>query len=139
MSVNEYCGCITLDCSTCLNYSIPYCPPSTFNIPSTNLTSGATYYIWITDKNNNTFWNTVTGNSDGSFTINQASFPNGMFTSQFGGTDIFLSTDNQGTQVQSLTINAVVYKCVIVSIADPVYITLGCNLLSTNNQILLNE
>jgi hypothetical protein len=121
-----------------VNISIPYCP-SSINIASTNLVNGATYYIWITDKNNNTFWNTLTGNADGSFTINQASFPTGMFTPQFGPIDIFLSTDSQGTQVQSLTINAVIYNCIILSVSEPVYLTTGCNLLSTNNQILINE
>src|ERR1035437_4888116 len=114
MSVNKFCGCLETTCDTCYNYSVSYCPLTTnINIPCTNLTHNTQYYFWIRDKFGNIWYDTVLGLSDGSFNINTANFPVGMFVPQFGALDIFLTTDSLGTIAYPMYMNMQEYNCVM--------------------------
>lgn len=136
----EFCGCLNIDCSSCLNYSVGYCPPSLINIPTTNLTNGATYYLWVIDKFNNNYTDVITGNSDGSFNINQSNFTTGMFANGFGKRDVFITTDANGFNVKPLNYGGVTYNCIMLSVSNPVALATfdDCMVLSSNGVILIN-
>lgn len=133
----KFCGCQnTVDCSNCLNYSVAYCPPTLINIPITNLTNGTSYYLWIIDKFNNAYRDTVTGNLNGSFDINQVNFPTGMFNNGFGKRDVFL-TDLSGNNVQ-MNYGGNTYNCIMLKVSEPVYLVDdNCNLLTDDLRNLL--
>jgi hypothetical protein len=137
---NKLCWCLPINCDVCYTYIIPYCPPTLINIPTTNLTYNSTYYLWIRDKFGNVWTDTVLGLSDGTFNINQANFPTGMWTEDFGPIDIYLSTDNLGTIVKPLQLYGYSpYNCLILSVAGPIYLMddSGCIYLTDDDGNLL--
>lgn len=115
MSVNKYCGIINLDCSACYLYVALPCY-TIINVPCTNLVNGVSYYFWIIDKFGNIYWDIVVGKANGSFDINTANFPDGIFYKTGGNMDTFISTDNAGLVIVPLTISAKSYNCVIVDV-----------------------
>jgi hypothetical protein len=134
--MSKFCFCIPGTCDTCYEYSIPFCPGSLVNIPCTNLVPYyVTYYLWIRDKFGNLWQDTVTGNSDGSFTITLSDFPSGMFTPAFGPMDVFLTTDDMGTIAQVMYFNLEEFNCVILNVDGPIYLMddSGCNYLTDDN------
>lgn len=136
----NFCGCLNIDCSSCLNYSVEYCPPILINIPITNLINGNTYYLWVVDKFNNAYTDTILGNSDGSFNINQTNFPIGMFHNGFGKRDVFLTTDSLGNNIQILNYGSQTYNCIMLKVDNPIALATfdDCMVLSSNGTILLN-
>lgn len=132
----EWCGCgIYQNCDACFEYVIPYCPANPINVPTENLTNNVTYYLWIRDKFDKIYSDTVLGKSNGTFDINTSNFPTGMFTPNFGDIEMFLSTDNLGKQVVSLILNGNNYNCIIQGVDTPVYLTAddGCTILTDDN------
>ena len=139
--INQFCGCIANNCDDCFTMSIPYCPPQYITIPTTNLMPYYTiYYLWIRDKFDNIWTDTVFGNADGTFDINTANFPQGMFSPEFGSIDLYLSVDDLGTIVQLLNLYGYEpYNCIILSVDEPVYLTTddGCTYLTDDEGNLL--
>jgi len=141
---NKICFCLPNDfCDQCYELSIPYCPPTLINIPTTNLVPYYTmYYLWIRDKFDNVWTDTVFANGDGTFDIDQTNFPSGMFTESFGPIDMYLSTDSLGVDYQELNLYGYLpYACIILSVAGPIYLTddTGCILLTDDDGNLLIE
>lgn len=134
----KFCGCISVDCSQCLQYSVKYCPPSLINIPTTNLISGNDYYLWIVDKLGNAFVDAITGNADGSFTINKSNFPIGMFNVDFGKMDVFITSDSYGRDIVPVSYGGVNYNCIMLGVNKPEALADSCLVLSSNGTILLN-
>jgi hypothetical protein len=98
------------------------------------------YYLWIRDKFDNVWADTVFANGDGTFDINQANFPSGMFTETFGPVDMYLSTDSLGVDYQELNLYGYLpYACIILSVAGPIYLTddTGCVFLTDDDGNLL--
>ena len=65
--------------------------------------------------------------------MNLSTFPVGMFTPDFGPTQIWLSTDALGVDVQELYLYGYLpYLCIILIVDPPVYLTddSGCILLT---------
>lgn len=132
---NELCGCIQAGCDKCYTYSVSYCPSALINIPCNNLTYNSSYYFWIRDKFGNVWQDTVLGLIDGSFNVNTANFPIGMFVPNFGALDMFLTTDSLGSIAQVMYFYGQEYNCIIFSVDYPIYITddSGCNYLTDDS------
>lgn len=128
MPVNKFCGCIDLDCSKCFELTIPYCPSNPINI-QVGLTPGQSLYLWMIDKLENIFFDTIIVNGDGSFDINTNNFP--QLTNEFGTVNLFLTTDSGGQNRVNMTFNSKIFICLLLTIDEPEYLTDdNCSLLT---------
>jgi len=104
---------VPIDCDICSEQIIiEPCTNSVINfqvglIPSTQL------YLFITDKFKNVWRDKIKVKSDGSIDLALNNYPLGIFNKHSGFFKIFLSTDNQGTNIINLTINNNIYLCII--------------------------
>lgn len=102
------------------------------------LTPSTQYYLWVIDKFRNVYRNLFTSGVDGSFDIDLADYPSGMFNQYAGDFEVFISTDVDGSNIVAMTVYATPYNCLILSITsstevsctpvprnscDPAYIT----------------
>lgn len=79
------------------------------------LAPATTPHIWITDKFGKQYKDQVTVKTDGSFDITGANFPEGMFNPSAGGFDLFVSSDANGVNIETLTISGKSYNCITFS------------------------
>ena len=82
------------------------------------LTEGDTYYVTITDRNNNLYIQSIVADVDGNLTIDALSseFPNGFWLSESGTKSIIVYEDVNRTIVADLTVGANVYTCMILTL-----------------------
>lgn len=82
------------------------------------LTEGDTYYVTITDRNNNLYIQSIVADVDGNLTIDALSseFPNGFWLSESGTKSIIVYEDIDRTIVADLTVGANVYTCMILTL-----------------------
>lgn len=72
----------------------------------------ATYYLNVVDKFGHHYQVQVSTAADGSFTVDTASFPAGLFNEYAGSLELYLSTDADGINLVTMTISGVEYTCV---------------------------
>jgi hypothetical protein len=129
------CFCIPFDCSTCYYTTVCYCSNSLTIYAG--LTPGKNYYLWVRDKFQNIYNDTVTIAANGSFIITFSHFPTGLFNYSAGCYDVFLTTDSQGQNPVSMSnlYPSKIYKCIIFDILPPVFLMDdgGCNILTDDN------
>ena len=82
------------------------------------LTQGDTYYVTITDRNNNLYIQSIVADVDGNLTIDALSseFPNGFWLAESGSKSIIVYEDIDRTIVADLTVGANVYTCMILTL-----------------------
>jgi len=82
------------------------------------LTEGDTYYVTITDRNNNLYIQSIVADANGDLTIDALSseFPNGFWLSESGAKSIIVYEDVNRTIVADLTVGANVYTCMILTL-----------------------
>jgi hypothetical protein len=82
------------------------------------LTQGDTYYVTITDRNNNLYIQSIVADANGDLTIDALSseFPNGFWLSESGTKSIIVYEDVNRTIVADLTVGANVYTCMILTL-----------------------
>lgn len=107
----EVCTPIPKNCDTCKELTLTY--DALMNVLA-GLTPASTPYIWITDKFGKQFKDQVTIAGNGSFNINQANFPSGMFNPIAGSFDLFVSSDVNGVTILNVFST---FKCIIFSIS----------------------
>jgi hypothetical protein len=139
MSTTPICKCLTENCDVCYNMTVAYCPQS-INI-NAGQTPSAQIFLWIRDKLSNLYRELITVNGDGSIYIPLANFPTGMFTPEFGGVNIFITSDVDGNTILpmgTLYPNDT-FNCILLSVNNPDYLTTddGCEFLTDDNNIPL--
>jgi len=82
------------------------------------LTEGDTYYVTITDRNNNLYIQSIVADANGDLTIDALSseFPNGFWLSESGTKSIIVYEDVNRTIVADLTVGINVYTCMILTL-----------------------
>jgi hypothetical protein len=93
----QYCPHIPpQDCSACYQESFAGCGTS-FTIHTRFTGSPApTYYMWVQDKFENVYVNTVSPNLDGSVTVVFSNFPQSFFNIYAGYFQLWFTTDPSG-------------------------------------------
>ena len=97
----KYCGTYSNldDCLTCYPLTASYCS-GYIDIPSgLTLSVGDQFYIWITDKFDNKFYDVVTVSASGSVVMDSSEFPVGLFNPFGGNITMYLSTDSDGVDI----------------------------------------
>ena len=115
---------ISLNCDSCFETAKAY-GNLTFPV---GLAPTNTYYLFVIDRFGNVYRQIVTIAGDGSFTIDSAGDPSGLYEGSSGESlQLFLSSDINGSNFVLLTINATSYNCIMFAV------------LSCNTNFLLTE
>ena len=82
------------------------------------LTQGDTYYVAITDRNNDVYIQAIIADANGNLTIDALApeFPVGFWLAESGNKSITVYEDEEMTIVSDLTVGANVYTCMILSL-----------------------
>ena len=91
------CTPILLNCDYCFTLDLIYY--NTIMNVLAGLTPASTPYIWITDKFGNQYSDQVTIKANGSFDIEVANYPDGLFSEGNGWFDLFVSSDVDGLTI----------------------------------------
>jgi len=103
------CDTISVGCDECFEINVSECAPININ---PGLVPATVYWLHITDKFFTTFKQQVTINGDGSFDIDLTDLT-GMNTKYSGDWQLFLSTDEAGVNVVTITFGGTDYECMI--------------------------
>ena len=128
--MGRICDPIPLSCDHC--FVIDLTQDDLINVGA-GLAPASTYYLWITDKFGNQYSDPITVNSDGSFDIDAANYPSGMFNPSAGVFDLFLSSDTGGSDIIPMMFNAIAFNCL------KFIITCENFLLTENNEPIITE
>jgi hypothetical protein len=103
-------------CTECLQSNQEACA-NTYFIEA-GLTSGDTYYVAITDRNNDVYTQAIIADANGNLTIDALApeFPVGFWLAESGNKSITVYEDEEMTIVSELTVGANVYTCMILSL-----------------------
>jgi hypothetical protein len=112
----QVCVPIKGDCSYC--YTTGLHSGTTINVAA-GLSPAASLFIFITDKFGNQYSDSITVNGNGSFDIVSADFPTGMFNTQAGSFDLFVTSDPYGTNVVQMKFLVSFWNCLIFNIICP--------------------
>lgn len=109
----SFCEEILTNCDECLQINANQC--SVISI-ITDLIEDDTYYLHLLDKFENHYVVETTIGVDGELTIDPADFDKKLFIKSNGKLEVWLSTQQSGQNYDvPITINEIIYNCIIVS------------------------
>lgn len=107
-------------CDTCFELIFPDCQDMLFEL---GLTPTTEYYVIITDKFGNEYYDQITTDADGNIVVDPSLYVSGSLFTPFSGS--FTLTIKEGLVYSDLiefTVDSITYNCVIFSIyrAEPI-------------------
>ena len=82
------------------------------------LTPSTAYTVWIEDKNEHLYTQSVTTDSGGDITLDLTDFDEGMFNAFSGSYIVTVSTSATSQTIEELTIQGQAYQCIKVTFQD---------------------
>jgi len=124
---NQYCGCVTDDCTICYPLTAPFCSGE-IDV-SCGLTPATHYNVFIQDHFGNIYFSDEITDGNGIFPIYSVSFPSGLFNARNGSLKVWFTLYNSPADASNpvtLTFGLTTTTCIQLTVSPPVYITDEC-------------
>ncbi len=102
------CEPIQLGCEVCYTNTSTY---DSVMCVTLGLSPHTIMYLWVTDKFGNQYRDRFQTNTLGQLVLNTIDFPDGMFNTDAGTFDIFISSDILGVNIIPFTVLGITYTC----------------------------